>query len=623
MTSAMSPNTTQTNPEDWNTRTHQLLSQLDASPECDRALLVELSWSAYSAHCRVNRLLASKTTKKTIRVPNLESHFSENLLGLYLWNSVRLVLCWNGQESGDGMLIQFDPELSRIIRRTPLECKATSGIGPISFSPKAYLDQELWIVIVHREKNQVQFVKRTDSIDSIQVSKKETIGDQRNAGKRPRLLAEQLVDSNQKWHTITSVLDTYRTHPIPPHVEKMANDSSQCIGHVRNGERCKKPVCKTSKTHQYCKQHESQETEQKEAVVHTTSIPLQADTDSDSSQLDSLSEQITQLTIVETTPTQLRHVDLCAGSGAFSLALSNTGRFHTVYANDLEPKCKPVFDTNIRDVKLTVGDITTIPIDSIPGMDIITAGFPCQPFSIAGERKGLNDPRSNVFGRIVDMVKHHKPRFVLCENVFNLLAMEKGQTFKTLIDLFKQHNPEYCFKHMVYDTCEHTGIPHHRKRVYMIWFKWKEDHGRFAFPQHKVDKKRVSAFLEHKVDDQYFYDNKQYKDWRTIQTAVTKNVHTTNTVFQYRKNCVRENKSGDVPTLTANMGKGGHNVPLILDGDRVRKLTPRECFRFQGFSDSYTWPGKTKDSTLYAISGNAITLPLAQMIGAELVKLLK
>lgn len=336
---------------------------------------------------------------------------------------------------------------------------------------------------------------------------------------------------------------------------------------------------------------------------------------------------------------RLKVVDLCAGSGAFSLALHQTDRFRTVYANDFEPKCKPVFDLNVPGVKLTVADITEVKNEDIPQMDIITAGFPCQPFSKAGRREGLQDPRARVFPRIVQLVKHHRPRFVLCENVSDLLTMNKGAVFKSLTTLFDTEVPGYHLKYARYNTSEHTGIPQNRERVYIIWFREQGDYERFTFPQKPVTKRTVSSFLEPEpsISDEYYYnDEKKCQDLNTILTQVKKNVYTNNTVYHYRQTYVRENKSFEVPTLTANMGTGGHNVPLIRDNKGVRKLTPRECFRFQGFPDTYKFPPKKEgrkknggggddtvtNSTLYKICGNAITFPIACMIAGELTKLI-
>jgi DNA (cytosine-5)-methyltransferase 1 len=98
--------------------------------------------------------------------------------------------------------------------------------------------------------------------------------------------------------------------------------------------------------------------------------------------------------------------------------------------------------------------------------------------------------------------------------------------------------------------------------------------------------------------------------WNLIHNEVKKE----NTIYQYRRTLVRENRSGNVPTLTANMGSGGHNIPLLKDKNGIRKLTPRECFNFQGFPNDYKLPEKLSDSKLYKLSGNAVSVPIVELI---------
>ena len=107
-----------------------------------------------------------------------------------------------------------------------------------------------------------------------------------------------------------------------------------------------------------------------------------------------------------------------------------------------------------------------------------------------------------------------------------------------------------------------------------------------------------------------------------IQASVTKSVHTTNTIYQYRRHYVRENKKNQCPTLTANMGVGGHNVPLLLDTKGIRKLTPRECFNLQGFPTDYILPD-ISDSSLYMLAGNAVSVPVIELIVNTIIQCLQ
>ena len=122
--------------------------------------------------------------------------------------------------------------------------------------------------------------------------------------------------------------------------------------------------------------------------------------------------------------------------------------------------------------------------------------------------------------------------------------------------------------------------------------------------------------LQETVPEKYYYTEAS-STWPLVSASITKQ----NTIYQYRRVYVRENKSNECPTLTANMGGGGHNVPLILDKKGIRKLTPRECFNFQGFPQSYKLP-TISDTHLYKLAGNAVSVPVVKLIANRLIPLL-
>ena len=136
-----------------------------------------------------------------------------------------------------------------------------------------------------------------------------------------------------------------------------------------------------------------------------------------------------------------------------------------------------------------------------------------------------------------------------------------------------------------------------------------------------IEKKAVSDFFVSESDtavpSKYYYTEAS-KTWDLIKSNVVKK----DTIYQYRRVYVRENKSNECPTLTANMGGGGHNVPIILTEKGVRKLTPRECFNFQGFPASYTLPASLSDTSLYKLAGNAVSVPVVKRIANRLIPLL-
>ena len=320
------------------------------------------------------------------------------------------------------------------------------------------------------------------------------------------------------------------------------------------------------------------------------------------------------ITIEEPTNTnRLKMIDLFAGTGAFTYAFTNTNKVECVFANDMVEASKQIYDLNFHH-KLTLGNLNDIKVETIPKHDILTGGFPCQPFSIAGKQEGFQDERSNVFWKILEIIDFHKPPCVILENVKNLVSHDEGRTFdiitKNLLDR------DYNLRYKVLDTSEITGIPQHRERIYIVCIKSKKVFDKFTLDFPSIPKSPISSFLEKDIPDKYYYTDKSVT-WDLVKRSVIKK----DTVYQYRRTIVRENKSNECPTLTANMGEGGHNVPLILDDKGIRKFTPRECFNLQGFPSSYKLP-TTNDGKIYKLAGNAVSVPVVELISKRLIPLL-
>lgn len=308
----------------------------------------------------------------------------------------------------------------------------------------------------------------------------------------------------------------------------------------------------------------------------------------------------------------MKYIDLFAGTGAFSYVL-NSKELECVYANDYTPSSKSIYNLNFNEKHFDTTDLNKVDVTKIPKHDVLCGGFPCQPFSIAGEKKGFNDHRSNVFWKIIEILKFHKPKIIILENVKNLTTHDNKNTFNTIKENLEKLG--YKIKFNVLDTSIITDIPQHRERIYIIGFLTEEEFDKFNFKFNEKDNRKIVDFLEEKVSDKYYYSS-TVKVFDTIINAVNRPV-TENIVYQYRRYYVRENKSNCCPTLTANMGTGGHNVPIILDSVGIRKLTPRECFNLQGFPTSYKLPNLS-DSALYSLAGNAISVPVLQLIADKL-----
>lgn len=304
--------------------------------------------------------------------------------------------------------------------------------------------------------------------------------------------------------------------------------------------------------------------------------------------------------------------DLFAGVGGIRLGFERAG-FKTVFSNDNNKNCKETYDLNFRTAKLNTEDIWNLNINKIPKFNILLAGFPCQAFSIAGYREGFKDNRNggNLFFRIAEILEKKKPQVVLLENVKNLEGHDEGRTFKIIIKTLEKLG--YHVKSKVLNSRIHGNIPQNRERIFIVGFLNEDKADAFDFPIEIPLTKSFREFVKNKADSKYYYNNKP------LYERIKKDVNSEHTVYQWRRKYVRVNKKGVVPALTANMGRGGHNVPLIKNSKGIRKLTPKECFMLQGFPKSFKLPKDLSDSELYHQAGNSVTVSVIKRI-AENIK---
>lgn len=303
-------------------------------------------------------------------------------------------------------------------------------------------------------------------------------------------------------------------------------------------------------------------------------------------------------------------LDLFAGIGGIRMGFERAG-FKTVFSNDFEKHCKSTYDLNFKDAKLVVEDIKKIGVDDLPVFDFLLAGFPCQAFSIAGYRQGFNDEkgRGNLFLEIARIIKARKPAGFLLENVKNLKSHDGGRTYK-IIEVTLQ-NLGYHIKAKVLNSMECGNIPQNRERIYIAGFRDKKCYDRFSFPEPVKLTLSVSGLLEKNVPEKYYYNGKP------LFARLKNHIKEEGKVYQWRRQYVRENKKGVCPTLTANMGMGGHNVPIIKDKKGIRKLTPYECARIQGFPADYKLPA-IADSALYKQFGNSVTVTVIEAVAKKI-----
>lgn len=301
---------------------------------------------------------------------------------------------------------------------------------------------------------------------------------------------------------------------------------------------------------------------------------------------------------------------LFAGVGGIDLGFEQAG-CTAIWANELDPDACRTYRLNHPGTVLREGDIYAIPSEEFPQCDILTAGFPCQAFSIAGYRKGFEDARGVLFYQVMRYVDAVRPKAVFCENVKNLVTHDGGNTYRTIKSLLNDSG------YTVYDKVLNSdgfGVPQNRERIYIAAFRNDIDPGTFSFPEPTPLSVPIHSCIDHSQQDPKYYYLPTHQYYPALDSAM-KNP---DTVYQWRRVYCRENQSNECPTLTANMGTGGHNVPLIRDATGIRKLTPRECFRFQGFPEDFKLP-PIADSKLYKQAGNSVTVPVIRAIAENMV----
>ena len=317
---------------------------------------------------------------------------------------------------------------------------------------------------------------------------------------------------------------------------------------------------------------------------------------------------------------RFKFIDLFAGVGGVRLGFERVGG-ECVMTSEIDAKAQATYFCNFGErVSKEFSDITNVRAESVPDHDVLLGGFPCQAFSVAGERKGFQDTRGTLFFDIQRIIAAKRPKAVLLENVKGLLNHDGGKTFRVIRETLEDVlGYQVYFK--VLNTMEYGNIPQTRERVYIVAFDKKvygED-ADFEFPKPQPLRKDIHSCLESKSSDESLYYDKF-----SIHNMLKKQITKADTLYQWRRIYVRENKSNACPTLTANMGTGGHNVPLILEkgSRRIRKLSPRECANFQGFPKGYYIPKFIANSHLYKQFGNSVSVPVIERIADRMANVM-
>ena len=320
---------------------------------------------------------------------------------------------------------------------------------------------------------------------------------------------------------------------------------------------------------------------------------------------------------------KLRCASFFAGVGGIDLGFHSVG-FETIYANEFDSYPAKTFELNFPNIHIDVKDINEVKTEDIPDFDILLAGFPCQAFSIAGYRKGFNDEkgRGELFFQLVRILEAKKPRIAFFENVKNLVGHDNGNTFRVICEQLDLLGYKYTYQ--VLNAMNYGNVAQNRERIYIVAFRDESDYEKFHWPLSVPLTTSVRDIIDFKnpVDEKYYYTKGKYKGdiYEQLVLAMKNDDKENPSIYQWRRKYVRQNKSGVVPTLTANQGEGGHNVCLIhTDDNRIRKMTPRECFNTQGFPKDFKLPEDMSDARLYKQAGNSVCVSVISRIAKNIM----
>jgi len=317
---------------------------------------------------------------------------------------------------------------------------------------------------------------------------------------------------------------------------------------------------------------------------------------------------------------QIKFIDLFSGIGGFRQGFEEQG-FECVFSSEMDTHAQEMCCKNFGEKPF--GDITQIEEQGIPEFDVLLAGFPCQPFSIAGDKKGFNDTRGTLFFDIARIINYHTPKVVVLENVKNFKNHDKGRTLKTVLKTLED---------MGYSTnweilnAKDFGVPQNRERTIIVG-----DKNGIEFDFSKISTStspKIADILESNRDDFEYLDESEYTLIQNPKKQLSGLIFSGYRNKKIRKNGVRENtehlsrvhkqpnriysSEGTHPTLSSQEPTGRY---FIYHNGKVRKLTLLECYRLMGFPDDFKKIGAT--SKQYNRVGNSIVVPMVVKIAKE------
>ena len=301
-----------------------------------------------------------------------------------------------------------------------------------------------------------------------------------------------------------------------------------------------------------------------------------------------------------------KFIDLFAGTGGIRIPFDEIGG-QCVFSSEWDKFAQTTYAANFGETPY--GDITQIDPSDIPEFDLLTGGFPCQPFSHAGLKKGFDDTRGTLFFKIAQIIEHHKPKVVFLENVKGLLSHDKGNTFATIKRILEEMG--YIVNYKVHNAKD-FGVPQNRQRIFIVAIR-NDINYKFEFAEPPLTPTRVGDILEENVNEKYTISDKL---WAGAKRRKEEHKAKGNG-FGYG---IVNADSPYTNTISARYYKDGSEILVEQREKNPRKLTPREAARLQGYPESFVIP--VSDTQAYRQFGNAVAIPAIRSVAQQLKPIL-
>jgi DNA (cytosine-5)-methyltransferase 1 len=296
---------------------------------------------------------------------------------------------------------------------------------------------------------------------------------------------------------------------------------------------------------------------------------------------------------------KLKFIDLFAGIGGIRLGFENMGE--CVFSSEWNKYAQMTYEANFK--HKPAGDITQINPNEIPSFDILLAGFPCQPFSMAGLKKGFEDTRGTLFFHIAKIADYHKPKIIFLENVKALKSHDKGKTYQVIENTLQ--NLGYNV-HTKIINAKDFALPQNRERIYIVGFLENLD---FEFPKVINHNIKVGDILDKDIDSKYTISDKLWAGHRRRKEEHKQKGNG----FGYS---LFNHNSPYTSTISARYYKDGSEILIEQERKNPRKITPREAARLQGFPDNFIIP--VSDNQAYKQFGNSVSVPVIKAIASQI-----